>query len=175
MNAAYHRSSTTTHNIPRLDSGRDEPQDIEMTDLRPNISFITLGVTDLSRSRTFYAAMGLKEHPRSNEHVAFFDMSGQLLSLFPRPALAADAGVDPGTIDGLITTLSQNVAEREDIDRLLQRAVESGGRILAEPSSPPWGGVRGYFADPDGFTWEIAWNPSTPIDSDGRVQLGQPD
>ena len=146
-----------------------------MTDLRANISFITLGVTDLARSRAFYAAMGLKEHPRSNDHVAFFDMSGQLLALFPRAALATDAGVEPGHVDGVTTTLSQNVHEREDIDRLLQRAVDAGGRLLMEPSSPPWGGVRGYFADPDGFTWEIAWNPATTIDEDGRVHLNQSD
>ena len=146
-----------------------------MTDLRANISFITLGVTDLARSRAFYAAMGLKEHPRSNDHVAFFDMSGQLLALFPRAALATDAGVEPGRVDGVTTTLSKNVHEREDIDRLLQRAVDAGGRLLMEPSSPPWGGVRGYFADPDGFTWEIAWNPATTIDEDGRVHLNQSD
>jgi catechol 2,3-dioxygenase-like lactoylglutathione lyase family enzyme len=145
------------------------------TGLRANISFVTLGVEDLERSRTFYAAMGLVEHPRSNPHVAFFDMGGQLLALFPRAALAADAGLEPGTLDGITTTLSQNVREREDIDRLLQRAVDAGGRILTEPSAPPWGGVRGYFADPDGFAWEIAWNPATTIDEDGRVQLGTGD
>ena len=54
-------------------------------------------------------------------------------------------------------------------------AVDAGGRLLMEPSSPPWGGVRGYFADPDGFTWEIAWNPATTIDEDGRVHLNQSD
>ena len=143
-----------------------------VTGLRPNISFITLGVEDLGRSRDFYRAMGLQEHPRSNEHVAFFDLGGQLLALFPRTALANDVGVPKGSTAGLTTTLSQNVRDREDIDRLLQHAAECGGRILKEASAPPWGGVRGYFADPDGFTWEIAWNPATVIDEDGRVHLG---
>lgn len=142
-----------------------------MTTLRPNISFITLGVSDLERSRAFYTAMGLTEHPSSNTHVAFFDMSGQMLALFPRTALAEDAGLNAGTQDGITTTLSQNVHEREDIDRLLQRAVDAGGSILVAPSAPPWGGVRGYFADPDGFAWEIAWNPMTTIDEAGRVHL----
>lgn len=142
-----------------------------MINLRPNISFITLGVSDLDRSRSFYRAMGLEEHPRSNDHVAFYDMGGQMLALFPRPALAADAGLEPGTMDGLTTTLSQNVPRKEDIRELLDRAAESGGRILTEPSAPPWGGVRGYFADPDGFAWEIAWNPATIIDDAGRIHL----
>jgi len=144
-----------------------------MTALRPNISFITLGVTDLDRSRTFYASMGLEEHPSSGPKVAFFDMTGQILALFPRDALAEDAGIAAGTTEGLTVTLSQNVHERDDIDRILNRAVEAGGRILVEPSSPPWGGVRGYFADPDGNPWEIAWNPRTTIDPAGRVHLGE--
>tara|TARA_Y100000589_G_scaffold282021_3_gene279303 strand:- start:5917 stop:6453 length:537 start_codon:yes stop_codon:yes gene_type:complete len=144
-----------------------------MTRLRPNISFVTLGVEDLQRSRDFYRAMGLEEHSRSNEHVAFFDLGGQLLALFPRTALATDVGVPAGSTAGLTTTLSQNVRERKDIDRLLQHAAECGGRVLKEASSPPWGGVRGYFADPDGFTWEIAWNPATVIDENGRVYLGE--
>ena len=141
--------------------------------LRHNISFITLGVEDLSRARTFYSAMGLSEHPRSNEHVAFFEMGGQLFALFPRTALAGDVGGQPGTPrDGVTTTFSQNVPEEAHIDQLLARAEASGGTILRPASAPPWGGMRGYFADPDGFVWEIAWNPKTTIDDAGRVALG---
>ena len=141
--------------------------------LRHNISFITLGVADHKRSRNFYMAMGLEEHPSSNDHVAFFDMGGQLFALFNRDDLAADAGVEPGDGNGMTGSLSQNVAEREDIDRILGRAAMAGGRIVREPSAPPWGGVRGYFSDPDGFMWEIAWNPATAIDADGRVHLSK--
>ena len=141
--------------------------------LRNNISFITLGVSDLDRSRGFYRAMGLEEHERSNAHVAFFDMSGQILALFPRPALGEDVGRDTSDpVGGLQTTLSQNVAARDDIDRLLARAERSGGTLLRSASAPPWGGVRGYFADPDGFVWEIAWNPATRIDDQGRITIG---
>lgn len=141
--------------------------------LRHNISFVTLGVEDLKRSRNFYMAMGLEEHPSSNEHVAFFDMGGQLFALFDREQLAADAGVESDDGKGMRGSLSQNVAEREDIDRILGRAAMAGGRIVKEPSAPPWGGVRGYFSDPDGFLWEIAWNPATRIDPDGRVHLSK--
>ena len=140
--------------------------------LRHNISFITLGVEDLNRSRNFYMSMGLEEHPSSNENVAFFDMSGQFFALFDRESLAEDAGVELTRGGGITGSLSQNVADREDIDHILSRAAMAGGRIVKQPSSPPWGGVRGYFSDPDGFIWEIAWNPATRIDKDGRVHLG---
>ena len=143
--------------------------------LRNNISFVTLGVRDLARSRRFYVDMGLEEHPSSNDRVAFFEMGGQLFALFPREALAEDAGLHAGEDPEhgrMLFSLSQNVGTRSEIDDLLERACRAGGRILREPSAPPWGGVRAYFADPDGFAWEIAWNPKTRIDDAGRVRLG---
>lgn len=144
--------------------------------LRPNISFVTLGVRDLAVSRRFYAAMGLEEHSSSNDHVAFFEMGGQLFALFPRDALAEDAGASSGADPEhgrVLFSLSQNVRTRTELEELLERARRAGGRILREPSAPPWGGVRAYFADPDGFAWEIAWNPRTLIDDAGRVHLDQ--
>ena len=139
--------------------------------LRHNILFVTLGVEDLSEAGTSTWPWGSRHG--SNEHVAFFDMGGQLFALFNREQLAADAGVESDDGKGMRGSLSQNVAEREDIDRILGRAVMAGGRIVKEPSAPPWGGVRGYFSDPDGFLWEIAWNPATCIDPDGRVHLSK--
>ncbi|MEC9233676.1 MAG: VOC family protein [Planctomycetota bacterium] len=141
--------------------------------LRPNVSFLTLGVEDLGRARGFYRGMGLLEHPSSSDHVAFFEFGGQLLALFPRAALAADIGLPPGRPrDGVTTSFSQNVHEQVHIDELLARAEAHGGTILKPASAPAWGGIRGYFADPDGFVWEIAWNPRTTIDEAGRVFLG---
>jgi catechol 2,3-dioxygenase-like lactoylglutathione lyase family enzyme len=157
--------------LPFQDVFMNSEQD---TGLRNNISFITLGVRDLARSRRFYADMGLAEHQSSNEHVAFFDMGGQLFALFPRDALAEDAGASSGEDPEhgrVLFSLSQNVRTRTEIDELLERARKAGGRVLREPSEPPWGGVRAYFADPDGFAWEIAWNPRTLIDDAGHVQL----
>lgn len=147
---------------------------VAMTDVtppsNPAVSFITLGVLDLERSRRFYAALGFVEHPRSNPFVAFFDLGGQVLSLFPREALAEDAAVEPAPAgSGLAFSLARNVAAESDVSEMLARAVAAGGRITREPSSPPWGGVRGYFADPDGFAWEVAWNPGMTVDERGRV------
>ena len=144
--------------------------------LRHNISFLTLGVENLVRSRAFYSAMGLREHPRSNDHVAFFEMNGQFFALFPRTSLAQDIGLSAGSPrDGVTTTFSQNVHEQAHIDQLLALAEAHGGTILRRASAPSWGGVRGYFADPDGFVWEIAWNPKTTIDDTGRVALSDLD
>ncbi len=144
--------------------------------LGPAISFITLGVVDLARSRAFYEAMGLEVHPRSSSLVAFFDVGGQILALFPRESLAEDASSTPGSTETTISmSLSQNVASESDVGSLLERAVDAGGTVLREPSAPPWGGIRGYFADPDGFAWEVVWNPGVAIDADGRITIRSED
>ena len=138
----------------------------------PSISFITLGVADLSRSRAFYERLGFREHARSNEHVAFYDLGGQVLALYPRIALAEDAGVDPAPPEsGIDFSLSRNVAAESDVQAFLDRAEEAGGRITRKASPPPWGGLRGYFSDPDGFAWEIAWNPVMRLDVEGRIHF----
>ena len=143
-----------------------------MSDANPSISFVTLGVLDLDRSRRFYSAIGLVEHPRSNPAVAFFDLGGQVLALFPRSALAEDAGAtEAGADAGITMALARNVGTESEVQALLDRAVAAGGRITRTPSTPPWGGVRGYFADPDGFAWEVAWNPGMQVDDDGRVRF----
>ena len=139
--------------------------------MRNNISFVTLGVDDLERSTSFYKTMGLSPHVRSNPHITFFDMHGQVLALFAQSALAADANVpiEGSNVGGI--TLAQNVRSADDVQRMLDLAVQSGGTMLREASEPPWGGLRGYFADPDGHPWEVAWNPGITIDDDGRVYL----
>ena len=139
--------------------------------MRSNISFVTLGVDDLQRATAFYTAIGLTPHARSNEHITFFDMSGQVFALFGRAALASDAQLqnDRSPFGGV--TLAHNVRTAEDVTALLELAVTSGGALLREASEPPWGGLRGYFADPDGHAWEVAWNPGVTIDDDGRASL----
>lgn len=148
-----------------------------MTETEPGsrcwISFVTLGVADLARSRAFYGEIGFIEHARSNANVAFYELGGQVMALFPRSALAEDAGVDaapPGS--GIGFSLARNVSRESDVQRLLDRAERAGGRITRPASSPPWGGIRGYFTDPDGFAWEVVWNPGIEIDADGRVFFG---
>ena len=139
--------------------------------MRPNISFLTLGVDDVQQATAFYTSLGLTPHARSNEHITFFDMSGQVFALYGRKALAEDAQVpdDRGPFGGI--TLAHNVDTAEAVTALLELAVANGGTLLREASAPPWGGQRGYFADPDGHAWEVAWNPGVSIDADGRAHL----
>jgi catechol 2,3-dioxygenase-like lactoylglutathione lyase family enzyme len=130
--------------------------------MEPRISFITLGVADLERAVRFYAeGLGL---PRSGAppNAAFFDFGLLRLALYPRPLLAADAGVsvDGSGFPGF--TLAHNVRSPDEVDQLLDTAASAGGRIVRAGSPSNWGGYTGYFADPDGFLWEVAWNPRRP-------------
>ncbi len=127
--------------------------------MEPRISLITLGVADLERSIRFYRD-GLKlPHRPGSEGVAFFETRGTWLALYPRQALAEDAGV-PGEGSGFRgVTLAHNVRSPEDVDRALREAVEAGAVLVKPGQKVFWGGYSGYFADPDGFLWEVAWNP----------------
>ncbi len=136
--------------------------------MEPRISLVTLGVRDLERATRFYRdVLKLPQLP-SPPSVAFFELGRTWLSLYPRHELAADAGVpDPdvpadgaGAFPGF--TLAHNVRSTEDADRLMAEVAAGGGRIVKPAQQAFWGGYSGYFADPDGFLWEVAWNPHFP-------------
>ena len=130
--------------------------------MEPRISFVTLGVSDLGRATRFYAeGLGL---PRltSPPTVSFFELGQTWLALYPRHLLAADAGV-PGDGSGFPGfALAHNVRSAAEADRLLDQVAASGGHVVRRARDTDWGGYAGYFADPDGFLWEVAWNPRFP-------------
>jgi uncharacterized protein len=131
----------------------------EVRDMKPRISMITLGVTDLTRSIGFYEkGLGL---PRmeSPPEVAFFTLNGTWLGLFGREALAEDAGVPAAGSGFTGVTLAHNVNSEAAVDALVQQAVAAGATLVKAPQKVVWGGYSGYFADPDGHLWEIAHNP----------------
>jgi catechol 2,3-dioxygenase-like lactoylglutathione lyase family enzyme len=140
--------------------------------MEQRISLVTLGVTDLERSRRFYEA-GLGWRPGfANEEVAFFQAGGLVLALWSRAALAADAGL-AGTERGVGgIALAHNVRTREEVDAVLAEAAAAGAAILRPAQEASWGGYTGYFADPDGHPWEVAWNPHWTIEADGSIRLG---
>ncbi len=128
------------------------------------LSFVTLGVEDLERSATFYEdVLHLPRIPMPpGADVAFFELGRTWLSLYPRTLLAADAGVAAERSGFPGFSLAHNVRTSGDVDALLAHVAHHGGRIVKPGQRAEWGGYSGYFADPDGFLWEVAWNPNFP-------------
>jgi catechol 2,3-dioxygenase-like lactoylglutathione lyase family enzyme len=137
------------------------------------LSIITLGVADLDRAGAFYRdALGWSPAPQSGGDILFFQAGGVVLALYPRPLLAKEAKVaDAGAPGFAGFALAQNVRRREDVDRVLGEVAGKGARILSPAEDAFWGGRSGYFADPDGNVWEVAWNPGFPLDADGTIRL----
>jgi uncharacterized protein len=141
--------------------------------MEQRLSLVTLGVADLERARRFYEdGLGWR---RGNNHpeVVFFQIGGAVLALWRRDALAQDAGLpDAGSGFGGIT-LAYNARTREEVDAVLAEAEAAGANILKPAEDAFWGGYSGYFADPDGHVWEVAWNPEWTVADDGSVRLGR--
>lgn len=130
--------------------------------MEPRLSFITLGVSDLERSTRFYKdVLGLPQID-TPPSVAFFELGKTWLGLYPRDLLAADAQVPAEGSGFRGFTLSHNVRSPEEVDQLLAYVAARGGRIVTHGHKAEWGGYTGYFADPDDFLWEVAWNPDFP-------------
>ena len=137
------------------------------------LSIVTLGVDDLDRSIAFYEALGWARRPSSIEgSIAWFGTADTHLGLFPWNELAVDAALPaaPRAPFGGIT-LAINVESPEAVETALADAVAAGASLLKPATLADWGGVSGYFADPDGHPWEIAYNPDFPIGPDGRVRI----
>lgn len=126
------------------------------------ISIITLGVADLERAIAFYRDgmhLTLSKHSMRGV-IAFFETSQTWLTLFQRKALAEDAGVpytEPAGFAGF--ALAHNVRSKEAADAVMAEATAAGATITKPMHDTDWGGYSGYFRDPDGFLWEVAWNP----------------
>ncbi|KQP80318.1 glyoxalase [Methylobacterium sp. Leaf117] len=141
--------------------------------MEPRISLVTLGVTDLVRATTFYEGLGWHRKVIAAEGVAFFQLNGIGLSLYPRADLAADAGVALQTAPSQGLTLAYNTRNRDEVDTVLSQAEALGGRVTCPARESVWGGYHGHFADPDGFLWEVAWNPGFALAADGGLSLPQ--
>src|SRR3954468_12558952 len=130
--------------------------------MEQRISIVTLGVTDLQRSRMFYEALSWRG--QEVEETVFFQAGGQAVVLWSRAKVAADAGVpDDGASGFGGITLAHNIGSRDDVDRIVAAAADAGAEIAASPRETSYGGYAGFFRDPDGHVWEIAWNPGFPL------------
>lgn len=137
------------------------------------ITMITLGVADLAKSRAFYETVFELTANPDYDGVAFFELPGTWLSLYPLDKLAGDIGPDvqpnTGRFGGF--TLAHNAASRQEVDALCQRAVAAGARLVKSPRDTFWGGYSGYFADRDGHCWEVAWGPMFGLSPEGFLRF----
>jgi uncharacterized protein len=139
--------------------------------MEQRLSLITLGVADLERSRKFYERLGWRRSMAEAEGVVFFQAGGMVLGLYPRSELAKDAKLAPeGSGFGGIA-LAYNTRTRKEVDAVLAEAQAAGAKLLKAAEEALWGGYSGYFADPDGFPWEVAWNPSWRVMEDGGIRI----
>ncbi len=127
--------------------------------MKSRISMITLGVADLAASTRFYEeGLGLSRLPFDGDAV-FFNLSGTWLGLYPWEELAKDAQVLAVGEGFRGVTLAHNLASKEEVDEVMAQAERAGAIVKKAPQDVFWGGYSGYFEDPDGHLWELAWNP----------------
>lgn len=133
--------------------------------MKSKISLITLGVKDFEKSFRFYRdGLGFKPHDyKEKDNIVFFEMDGTWLSLFPKNKLAEDATVPPEGNGFVGITLAHNVKSKKEVDKIFNLAVSVGAKPIKKPQDAFWGGYSGYFSDPDGYLWEVAYNPFTDL------------
>lgn len=134
--------------------------------MKPRITLVTLAVDDLERAVAFYrdglglATDGIVGEEFEHGKVAFFELqSGVGLALWAQADLAHDSGLPHTPRSPTAMSLAQNVMSREDVDAVMLEARKAGATIVKDPDDTFYGGYAGYFQDPDGHLWEIAWNP----------------
>jgi catechol 2,3-dioxygenase-like lactoylglutathione lyase family enzyme len=139
--------------------------------MKPRITLLTLGVDDLDRAVAFYRdGLGLATKGvvgREFEHggVAFFELEGGLmLALWPRRDLAWDSGLEQSPPSSTEFSIGHNVGSRAEVDALMREAERAGAQTVKPAQATFWGGYAGYFKDPDGHLWEIAWNPQLVVE-----------
>lgn len=141
--------------------------------MEQRISLITLGVSDLARAKRFYEALGWRG--QEVEQTVFIQAGGMAVVLWGEDRLADDAGLGDrdrpasGSFRGM--ALAQNVRSRAEVDSAIAAARSAGATVTREPAETFYGGYAGYFTDPDGHAWEVAYNPGFSLAEDGSLTL----
>ena len=135
------------------------------------VTLLTLGVSDLDKATTFYENVLGTPPNTSYGAVTFFELPGTWLALYPMDQLARDISPEIPAVRGGFSgvTLAHNARSREDVVAVMRRAESAGARIVKEPQDTFWGGFSGYFADPDGHYWEVAWGPMFGFKENGDM------
>jgi uncharacterized protein len=137
------------------------------------MTVLTLGVADLNKATTFYEGVLGTPPNRSYDGVTFIELPGTWLALYPLEDLAQDLGLKvPITGHGFSgITLAYNARSKEDVIAIVERAKSAGAHVVKEPQETFWGGFSGYFADPDGYHWEVAWGPMFDFAENGELRF----
>lgn len=140
--------------------------------MKPRINLVTLGVMDIAVARAFYERLGFKASPAGNDSVAFFDANGIVLGLYGHDALAVDAQLKPAPPPAFRgVSLAWNAESEGAVDAIFAHAITFGAVPVKQPEKVFWGGYSGYFSDPDGHLWEVAYNPFFPLNGRGQIKL----
>jgi predicted lactoylglutathione lyase len=140
--------------------------------MSPRISLVTLGVADIAKATAFYERLGLVlSRTASQESVSFFEAGAVVLALWSREAQREDAKAEQLWTGNGGIVVAMNCASEAEVDAMMAKAEGAGARILKPAAKVFWGGYNGYFADPDGHVWEVAFNPYWPLQEDGRIDL----
>ncbi|MCG9676678.1 VOC family protein [Vibrio sp. Isolate24] len=141
--------------------------------MEPRISIITLGVSQLKTSFDFYTKLGFESAQTPEEGIVFFKTRGTCLALYPLEALADDVSPDftakRAGFSGI--TLAHNTRSKDEVDDILRVAVEAGGKLVKPAQDVFWGGYSGYFSDPDGYLWEVAYGDCWEFNDDGSLVI----
>ncbi len=141
--------------------------------MEPRISIITLGVTDMARAIKFYRdGLGLPTSVKDDDAaIVFFKTSGTCLALYPNDKLAEDVSPDlkPNHSGFSGITLAHNTRTKKEVDQVLELAESAGGKIVKPAQDAFWGGYSGYFSDPDGHLWEVAFSKDWKFNDDGSL------
>jgi uncharacterized protein len=138
--------------------------------MEQRISLVTLGVADLARATAFYERLGWRG--QELEQTVFFQAGAMAVVLWGRDQVAADAGITDDTTDGFGgMTLAHNVRSRDEVDEIMRQAADAGAGMTRPAQETFYGGYAGFFTDPDGHVWEVAYNPSFPLDRDGAITI----
>jgi catechol 2,3-dioxygenase-like lactoylglutathione lyase family enzyme len=140
--------------------------------MNQHLHLITLGVRDFEKSKQFYKeTLGWKPSAASSEDIVFIQAGGIVISIFPREKLAEDAFVSSEGSGFSGITLAYNAQSESEVDEIVADLKSKGVKIIKEPQKVFWGGYSSYFADPDGYLWEVAYNPFFPFDEQGNLKL----
>lgn len=140
-------------------------------DMEQRLSIITLGVGDLTRSLEFYQRLGWQRSMKDSDGIVFFQAAGIAIAIYPRSELAKDATVSAEGQGFPGFTLAYNTRSREEVDSVLTEAQDAGAKLIKPAKDAFWGGYSGYFSDPDGFLWEVAWNPFFAVAESGAITV----